>query len=142
MTQSISGSCMCGAVQVSANVVKPALRACHCEMCRKQTSSMFMSLQTDQDSIVIEGSLAVYRSSDWAERGFCQTCGSTIFYSTVEDGARHLAAGLFERAADAPMKIEFFADNCPSAYALTGDQKKLTTQETIDLFAPMTGDDT
>jgi hypothetical protein len=52
------------------------------------------------------------------------------------DGSRNLAAGLFDNAANAPMTVEFFTDNCPQAYALTGDHKKMTTQETIALFAP------
>ncbi|MEP1536473.1 MAG: GFA family protein [Paracoccaceae bacterium] len=133
-SKQISGSCLCGAIKVQAKVSKPALRACHCEMCRKLTSSMFMSINTDQDSIQITGNVAVYSSSEWAERGFCRTCGSVIFYSTKEDGARNLSAGLFENAAHAPMKMEFFSDNCPSAYALAGDQEKLTAEQTIALF--------
>lgn len=135
------GTCLCGNVSVRARISKPAMRACHCEMCRKLTSSMFMSLQTDQDSIEITGDVTLFRSSDWAQRGFCGTCGSTIFYSTVHDGVRQLAAGLFPNAADAPMKIEFFTDNCPGAYALAGDQKKLTAAQTIALFTG-SGDDT
>ena len=130
----ITGSCLCGGIKVQAMVSKPAMRACHCEMCRKLTSSMFMSVNTDQDSIEITGDVAVYASSEWAERGFCRICGSVIFYSTKEDGARHLAAGLFENAAAAPMKMEFFSDNCPSAYALAGTHKKLTTAQTLALF--------
>ena len=132
--QVIEGGCLCGAVSVRARMSKPALRACHCEMCRKVTSSMFMSLQTDQESIQIAGDVALFRSSDWAQRGFCGTCGATIFYATVEDGARHLAAGLFANAGGAPMKIEFYADNCPGAYALAGTQRKLTAAETVALF--------
>ena len=135
----IEGGCLCGAISVRAAVSKPAMRACHCEMCRKVTSSMFMSLQTDQESIEIAGEVTLFRSSDWAQRGFCGTCGSTIFYSTVHDGARHLAAGLFADAGGAPMKIEFYTDNCPSAYALAGAHRKLTGAETVALFTG-TGD--
>lgn len=132
--QSISGSCLCGQIIVQAKTNAPALRACHCEMCRKVTSSMFMSVNVDQDSLQIEGDVVVFSSSDWAERGFCGTCGSVIFYSTKEDGARHPAAGLFEKAASAPMKMEFFTDNCPDAYALAGTHRKLTTEQTLALF--------
>jgi hypothetical protein len=38
------------------------------------------------------------------------------------------------------MKLEFFADKCPQGYALAGDHKKLSSQETIALFAPQEGD--
>lgn len=135
-TKHIQGQCLCGAVTVNASVSEPALRACHCDMCRRHTSSMFMSLRTDPGSIKVNGPAKTFRSSDWAERGFCEICGSTLWYGTVHDGALNLSAGLFDNAAGAEMKIEFFADAAPKGYALAGDHKKLTTQETIALFAP------
>jgi hypothetical protein len=54
----------------------------------------------------------------------------------VHDGTRNLSAGLFENAGAAPLKLEFFVDNCPQGYALAGDHQKMTTQETLALFAP------
>ncbi len=132
----ISGQCLCGAVTVHARFASSIIRACHCEMCRRHTSSMFMSLATEPGSVSFDGPTKSYRSSDWAERGFCEICGSTLWYGTVEDGIRHPAAGLFENAAGVPLKLEFFADNAPDGYALAGEHRKMTTQETLDLFAP------
>ena len=135
-TDTIIGNCLCGAVTVRADVEAPNLRACHCDMCRKHTSGMFISVATVPGSVEISGPAKSFRSSDWAERGFCDACGSTLWYGTVADGVRHPAAGLFEDAAGGEMKIEFFADACPHGYALAGDHRKLTTDETAALFAP------
>lgn len=135
----IAGRCLCGAVSVTAQVDTPVLRACHCDMCRQHTSSMFISVQTVPGSVTAEGPWKSYRSSEWAERGFCETCGSTLWYGTVGDGVRHPAAGLFADLQGAPMKIEFFADMCPPGYALAGNHRKLTTPETEALFAPEEG---
>ncbi len=140
MTKAISGQCLCGAVTAKATVTNPIVRACHCNMCQRHTSGMFMSLAVDPGSLSFGGPVSTYRSSDWAERGFCGTCGSTLFYRTVDDGATHPAAGLFDNAAGAPLKLEFFVDMCPQGYALAGDHRKMTTQETIALFAPSQGD--
>lgn len=131
--QTLKGQCLCGAVQVTARAAdRPRLRACHCDMCRRHTSGMFVSIEaTDAE---ITGPARSYRSSDWAERGFCDTCGSTLWYGTTADGARHLAAGLFDDAGHGEMKIEFFADKCPHGYALTGDHRRMSTQETIAMF--------
>lgn len=140
MSQKLQGQCLCGAVTVTAKAAAtPRLRACHCDMCRRHCSGAFFSIETEQDSIAINGPAKTFRSSDWAERGFCEACGSTLFYSTIHDGARHLAAGLFDDAGHGEMKIEFFSDMCPNGYALAGEHKKLTTQETIALFAPDEG---
>lgn len=130
----IDGRCLCGAVTVTAEVDKPIVRACHCDMCRRHTSGMFMSLATVPGSETVDGPAQSFRSSDWAERGFCRTCGSTLWYGTVADGARHLAAGLFDNAAGAPLKLEFFADRCPQGYSLAGTHRKMSTQETIAMF--------
>lgn len=135
-TRKISGTCLCGAVTVRAEVEKPNLRACHCDMCRKHTSGMFISIATVPGSVQAEGPVKSFQSSDWAERGFCEACGSTLWYGTIKDGIRHPAAGLFEGAAGGDMKIEFFADECPAGYALAGEHRKMTTEETEALFAP------
>jgi len=136
------GRCLCGAVTVTATSQAPALRACHCDMCRRHTSSMFIGLATDPDRVMFDGPVKSYRSSDWAERGFCEVCGSTLWYGSLHDGVRHPAAGLFGNLGDTPLKIEFFADMCPQGYALAGGHRKLSTEETIALFAPEEGDAT
>ena len=135
-TREIHGQCLCGAVTVRATVTQPSVRACHCDMCRRHTSSMFMSLKTDDGSIRINGPATSYRSSDWAERGFCATCGATLWYGLTETGETNLAAGLFDNAGGAPLTTEFFSDMCPTGYALAGRHTRMTTDETIALFAP------
>ena len=135
----VNGRCLCGAVTVRASFTTSIIRACHCDMCKRHTSSMFMSLATDPESVHFEGPAKSYRSSDWAERGFCEICGSTLWYGTVEDGVRHPAAGLFENAGGAPLKLEFYADKAPDGYALAGSHRKMSTEETIDLFSPRRG---
>lgn len=136
----INGRCLCGEVTASAIMSKPMMRACHCDMCRQHTSGAFMSLGIDAGSLAFEGPVKTFRSSEWAERGFCGTCGSTLFYGTVDDGERHPSAGLFAGAAGAPLKLEFFAD-AAAGYAFEGQHRKMTTKETLALFAPDSGDD-
>ncbi len=136
----IEGQCLCGAVHVSAAVDNPRVRACHCDMCRRHTSGAFVSLETVADSITVTGPAQTYASSEWAERGFCGICGSTLWYGTPHDGARNLAAGLFDNAGGGVLKVEFFADQCPQGYAFSGAHKKMTTTETIALFGPDEGD--
>lgn len=100
----------------------------------------FCSVEVDQDTLHVTGPVKTYRSSDWAERGFCAECGSTLWYRTVHDGVRNMAAGLFENAGGAKLSLEFFSDQCPTGYALSGTHRKMTTDETIALFAPKDGE--
>ena len=131
---------MCGAVTARATISSPILRACHCDMCRQHTSAMFMSLAVDEGTLTFDGPVTNFRSSDWAKRGFCGVCGSTLFYATVADGARYPSAGLFADIDDVPLKLEFYSDMCPSGYALQGDHRRLTTEQTIAMFTSSEGD--
>jgi hypothetical protein len=76
------GSCLCGAVRYE---VRGALRdvvVCHCSMCRKQTGHYLAASSTRAEHLKIigEDALRWYRSSAQAERGFCGTCGSALFW--------------------------------------------------------------
>jgi hypothetical protein len=109
-------------------------------MCRRHTSGAFFSIETAPGSITVTGPAKVYQSSEWAERGFCEICGSTLWYGLRGDDERNLAAGLFDNAGGATLHVEFFADKCPQGYSLAGGHRKMTTQETIALFAPDAGE--
>jgi len=136
----LSGNCLCGAVTVTATASDPILRACHCNMCQQHTSSVFVNIRADQDSIVMNGPVKVFKSSEWAQRAFCEVCGSTLWYGLIHDNSRNLAAGLFENAGGAALAIEYFTDECPQGYALAGDHQKLTRKQTLALFAPDEGE--
>ncbi len=130
----IRGQCLCGAVKVRAMVDNPILRACNCDMCRQHTSGAFVSIETVSGSVQVTGPATSFRSSDWAQRGFCSVCGSTLWYGTIADGERHLAAGLFENAGDARLSVEYFSDHTPAGYRFAGDHRRMTTEETIRYF--------
>lgn len=130
----ISGQCLCGAVTVTTRLEHNKMTVCHCDMCRRHTSSMFMGLTPDQSTLSIKGPARSFRSSDWAERGFCSQCGSTLWYGTVHDSARYLAAGLFDNAADGAPVVEYFADKCPQGYGLAGKHKRMSEEETLAFF--------
>ncbi len=139
MPEHIKGECMCGAVTVTAPTSAPDLSVCHCQMCRRQNSFAFVSLNVDQDSIVMDGPVAVFKSSDWAQRAFCSACGSTLWYGLQHDGQRNLSAGLFPKVSDHIVR-EYFVDQCLLGAGFAGDHEKLTRQETFALFAPDEGD--
>lgn len=132
----IAGQCLCGAVTVTARVDNPRVRACHCDMCRQHNSGPFFSLETLAGSVSVEGPAILFKSSDWGGRGFCSTCGSTLWYEMTEDGVRNLSAGLFPDAGGGTLAVEYFVDKCPQGYSLSGEHTKMTTRETLEMFAP------
>lgn len=128
----IEGHCLCGAVSVRAKPARPHVEACHCTMCRKWGGIAFVGVHCGSE-VEIEGEAQVvrYRSSEWAERGFCGRCGSNLFYHFLPLGTYSFTAGLFPDDALLPLSEEIFVDEQPAYYAFDAESKKLTGAEVI-----------
>ena len=118
-----TGGCMCGAVRYTLQEEPTKMGACHCSMCRRWSGGIYLGCETKPDGMVFENpeNLTIYQSSDWAERGFCKTCGSNLFYRlTIEgpmQGVYHFGAGTLDNADDLELEGELFIDLKPSGYS-------------------------
>lgn len=76
------GSCHCGAVRYEATAPLRDVLACHCSQCRKWSGHYWSatSVPLDRFRMTEDRGLAWYRASDVAERGFCRSCGSSLFW--------------------------------------------------------------
>ena len=77
-----TGKCFCGFVrfEISGPVASPCF--CHCNSCRVASGAPYVAWGSFPKSSfqVIAGDLAIHKSSDPVERGFCNRCGSSISY--------------------------------------------------------------
>src|SRR5258705_12198495 len=74
------GGCLCGRIRYRSSA--PPLRGviCHCSMCRRHSGAPVLAfVHFPLASFAwTSGAPSWYRSSRYAERGFCPHCGSTI----------------------------------------------------------------
>jgi hypothetical protein len=130
---------MCGAVTFTAREVEPDGGACHCDMCRRWTGSFLITISSDDVTWTGEDKITRYQSSDWAERGFCSVCGSSLFYRVTAEGPHfgtyHLGYGTVDDPSGVEIKVEYFIDRKPEAYALAGDRETLTEAEVFAKFS-------
>jgi hypothetical protein len=122
-----TGSCLCGAVSYEVHGPIRSVIACHCIQCRKQTGS-YMSATAAQDTdlkIIRDAGLKWYRSSANAQRGFCQECGSSLFWKA--DGSAHtsIAAGSIDGPTGAPLEGHIFCESAGDYYEITGGAYRL-----------------
>lgn len=131
----IEGHCLCGAVTMRATPVRRHVEACHCTMCRRWSGHAYLGVQCGT-GVEFEGEENVvrYRSSEWAERGFCGRCGSCLFYHYLPEGTYGLLAGLFPDDALLPLDEEIFIDEKPDYYVFAGDTEKMTDAEVMAKF--------
>ncbi|QFT82226.1 Glutathione-dependent formaldehyde-activating enzyme [Roseovarius sp. THAF27] len=136
-----SGTCLCGAVTVDIANAPDSTGACHCGMCRKWSGGVYLGLHVRAGDATITGAdnITAYTSSDWAERCFCATCGTNLFYRVTAPGPMqgdmHVGLGLLDDPSGITLTEEIFVDRKPDAYALAGDHKRMTEAETLAMFA-------
>ena len=77
-----TGSCLCGGVRFELRGELDAIIACHRTQCRKQTGHFWASTHTANDDLHFVGDepLRWFRSGARTKRGFCNRCGSTLFW--------------------------------------------------------------
>lgn len=126
------GHCLCGAVRITAHTTSNEVGACHCKMCRRWGGGPFMEIECGtRVSFQGEHSIAVYASSDWAERGFCRHCGTHLFYRFKETGHHGVPIGLFEDDDKLIFAHQVFIDEKPPFYAFSNKTKDMTGPELI-----------
>lgn len=74
------GSCLCGAVRYRVYAPMRPVVACHCRQCRKTSGHFVAATSAPRDLVAIEGTVSWYHASETARRGFCATCGSSLFW--------------------------------------------------------------
>jgi hypothetical protein len=135
------GGCMCGAVRFEAEPSEAHGHACHCEMCRRWTGSAFLAVPVPREKLRWRGeeAIRVLRSSEWAERAWCDHCGSNLYYhATVEgpqEGVFFLSLGLFDEPDGITLASEIYIDRKPASYAFAGERKRMTKAEVEAQFA-------
>jgi len=136
MTQTLSGSCLCGGVKFTVVAENSQVGACHCSMCRTWSGGLVFALDEVKDlQISGEENLGLYKSSDWAARGFCKTCGTNLFWRSEQYGHTAVMAGAIEDQSALTFTSEIYIDAKPDYYAFSNDTKKLTEAEVIALFS-------
>lgn len=95
------GQCLCGAVRFSARPVDGQVVACHCGQCRKWSGHYWAAFLAGDLLIEDARHLRWFASSPNAQRGFCDNCGSSLFWRTdgrdevaVSGGAMNMPTGL------------------------------------------------
>ncbi|MEM7172942.1 MAG: GFA family protein [Pseudomonadota bacterium] len=116
----ISGRCYCGKVSYRAAVV-PEVSECHCSQCRKQSGHRYAIVETRAGQVTIEGQECItwFQSSAGAERGYCATCGSTLFWRSLEDDEMAILAASIDAPTGLQITSHIFVEDKGDYYDIT-----------------------
>jgi hypothetical protein len=84
--------------------------ACHCRQCRKHTGHYLASTDVPRSALTVHGAenVAWYASSEKVRRGFCSTCGSTLFWDPVHRDWIGVAMGAFDTPTRTHLGMHIF----------------------------------
>jgi hypothetical protein len=136
-----TGGCQCGAVRFELAQAPAEYGACHCSICRKVGGGVALSAMVHPGGATwtSSASLKTFASSEWAERGFCGECGSSLFWRLSApgpmQGLMYLSVGALDDMGDMPMTSEVFIDHKPDSYDFAGERQRLTQAEVMAMVA-------
>jgi hypothetical protein len=97
--------------------------ACHCNQCRKWSGHYFAGADVPRSALKIvtgEEKLTWY-NTEKARRGFCSTCGSSLFFDPL-DRQKHdwigITLGTVDGPTDTKLKIHIYVANKGDYYEI------------------------
>ena len=117
------GSCLCGRVSFTVAAELGPPDACHCVQCRKQSGHYFASANVPRTALVVAGedSVSWYQSSAKVRRGFCSTCGSSLFWDAPAQDWIAVAMGAFDVPTSVRLAKHIFVAEKGAYYEIADD---------------------
>lgn len=115
-----TGSCLCGAVRFEVEGALPPPDACHCTECRKHSGHVFVSTDVPRAALTVHGAEEVrwFHSSEKVRRGFCSTCGASLFWDPIHRDFIGVAMGAFDGPTETHLAIHVFVSEKGDYYEI------------------------
>jgi hypothetical protein len=116
------GGCLCGGVryELTGDPAEPV--ACHCSQCARTSGNYAAMAAWPASKLVLAASetLAWFRSSDAASRGFCSCCGGNLFWrAEPRDGEIYVTLGTLDQPTGLKLAGHIFAASKGDHYEIT-----------------------
>ncbi|MGY8872959.1 MAG: GFA family protein [Pseudomonadales bacterium] len=127
-----TGGCLCGAVRYEITGPLRDVVNCHCSMCQKLHGNFGSHTKARKADIRIthNDGLAWYKTSGIAQRGFCQKCGSSLFWEPFNVDSTGILAGSLDGPVGLKTMGHIFVSEKPDFYEITDDNPQF--QESSD----------
>jgi hypothetical protein len=115
-----AGGCECGAVRYRVEGNIRDVVACHCSQCRRAHGHApgYSAARKAELTVTGDDSIAWYASSTEAQRGFCRTCGSSLFWRPEGRETVSISAGTLDAPTGLKTVRHIFAADKPAYYQI------------------------
>lgn len=118
-----TGGCLCGGVRFEVRGPLRDVVNCHCGQCRRTHGHIAAYTSAARGDVVLtsESTLKWYRSSAMARRGFCDTCGASLFWEPEGESRLAIAAGCLDKPTGLKTIGHGHVDDASDYYEITDD---------------------
>lgn len=128
------GQCLCGAVRFTAKIGAREIGVCHCSMCRRWSGGVFLAVECESVSFEDDSHLGVFSSSEWGERCFCTSCGSTLMWRSKNGSHIEVSVQTFDDPSSFRFVSQIFIDEKPTSYSFAEATRTMTGPEFIAMI--------
>ena len=116
----LTGGCGCGGVRDRMSGPFRPAEACHCDTCRRTSGHYWAATSCRTDALTLESkaTLEWWDSSPGHRRGFCNRCGSSLFWTGGEVGHISVGAGSLDRPTGLALAGHIFVAEKGDYYAI------------------------
>ena len=121
-----TASCLCGGIKIKVKEKLRYVSNCHCSQCMKTHGNFAAYTACPEENITFinKKTLKWFKSSNIAKRGFCSTCGASIFYKRIKSDNISIAAGVFENPTKLKTVSNIFTKGKLDYYKLDSKLRK------------------
>ena len=126
-----TGGCLCGGVRYRVTGPLRPVIYCHCGQCRRTSGHFVAATAVAGDALVVveNDSLDWFASSESASRGFCNRCGSSLFWRPTSGEHVSIMAGTLDETGGLKAVEHIYVDDKGDYYELTDDLPKRLRRE-------------
>lgn len=118
------GTCLCGAIRFELTPPLRPIIVCHCRQCALWTGYAVAATAVDLSRFHLQsgaGDLRWFSSSEHADRGFCATCGSSLFWRPRNGSRIAVLAGLLQSPTGLSIAAHVYVADKADFYDISGD---------------------
>jgi hypothetical protein len=129
--RSFRGGCLCGAVRYEVRGPLRPVVACHCDMCRRTSGHFAAATAARREALTLheDRGLRWFDSSPAARRGFCQYCGSNLFWAPTDGSRFSIMAGTLDKPTGLAIAVHIFVDDAGDYYRIADGMPQRTDGE-------------
>ena len=117
-----TGGCLCGGVRYAVHGPLRDVLLCHCTRCRRTHGHVaaYAACAREDLELVESGTLRWYDADD-RRRGFCATCGASLFWAAAGRESVSIAAGTLDPPTDLTTIAQLHVADAGDYYAVTSE---------------------